>query len=511
LFAVLLNASAFCAEPADSESLSTQEEAAIHAAVAKIAESVVQIRTIGGLEEVDRTRLADGPTTGLILSADGWIVSSSFNFIQQPASILVTLANGEQMPAELVARDHSRQLALLKLEGASGLAVPELVPANEFRVGQWAIAVGRTFRADRPNISVGIISAVNRMFGRVVQTDADVSTANYGGPLIDIRGRVLGVIVPIAPQTASEVAGAEWYDSGIGFAAPLAEIGPALERMKQGEDQYEGKLGIGFEGTKPHESPAEIAAVMPNSPARRAGLQKGDRIVEIDGQSIDTQSDLRFAVGPRYGGEEIRVTTRRGDKESTTELILTGELEPFRHAFLGMLPLREDGNALANKAATTESPGRKSAASDEDDAGDEDAEASDPEDSDSEIAEGGRKEESGSGILVRMVFDGSPAAEADIRSGDRVLRIDGTAIESIADALNAMNSVWPEADVAITIERGEERLDLSLRASQLSKVIPAELPPAYDSSAGSADTDAEQPAADIRNLKLAEFSETCRI
>ena len=87
----------------------------------RVADSVVQIRTIGGLEEVDRTLLASGPTTGLVISPDGWIVSSAFNFVQQPASILVTFANGEQAPAELVAKDHSRMLVLLKAQGVSGL------------------------------------------------------------------------------------------------------------------------------------------------------------------------------------------------------------------------------------------------------------------------------------------------------------------------------------------------------------------------------------------------------
>jgi S1-C subfamily serine protease len=93
-----------------SDSLSEQEEAAIRAAVARVDDSVVQIRTIGGLEEVDRTLMPDGPTTGVLISSDGWIISSAFNFAQPPASILVTLASGEQLPATLVAKDHRRML-----------------------------------------------------------------------------------------------------------------------------------------------------------------------------------------------------------------------------------------------------------------------------------------------------------------------------------------------------------------------------------------------------------------
>lgn len=295
-------------------SLAAQEEAAIRAAVEHVAPSIVQIRTIGGLEAIDRALLPDGPTTGLVISPDGWIISSAFNFVQQPASILVTFADGEQAPAELVAKDHSRKLVLLKAQGVSGLAVPEMAPEDEIQVGEWAIAVGRTFQSQRPNISVGIVSARGRMFGRAIQTDADVSTASYGGPLIDIRGRVLGVLVPMSPQDTSEVAGAEWYDSGIGFAVPLAGISRSIEAMKKGADQHSGVLGIAMENENAHESPATLATVMPTSPAGKSGLKKGDRVIDIDGQPIETQTDLRFALGTRYAGENVRITVKRGEE-----------------------------------------------------------------------------------------------------------------------------------------------------------------------------------------------------
>ena len=91
-------------------------------------------------------------------------------------------------------------------------------------VGQWTIAVGRTFNQKEPNISVGVLSATNRIWSTAIQTDAKISPANYGGPLIDSRGRVLGVLVPLSPQKqGGEIAGAEWYDSGIGFAVPLVD------------------------------------------------------------------------------------------------------------------------------------------------------------------------------------------------------------------------------------------------------------------------------------------------
>ncbi|MEX2310469.1 MAG: PDZ domain-containing protein [Pirellulales bacterium] len=459
--------------------LAAREEAALRAAADSVAESVVQIRTIGGFDTAGGSLLADGPTTGLVISHDGYIVSSAFNFLQQPASIVVTFASGKQVPAELVATDHSRMLVLLKVAGMTELKVPTLAPAGEIRPGQWAIAVGRTFRADRTNVSLGIVSAVGRMFGKVIQTDADVSTANYGGPLVDIRGRVLGVIVPLAPQGESQVAGVELYDSGIGFAVPLESIAERLERMKQGEDQRLGILGVGMAAGNPHSSRAELAAVRPDSPAGQAGLKKGDRIVEVDGKPIHTQTDLRFALGPRYGGESVRIVATRGDERLERTITLASELPAFRHAYLGILPMRPSIDVPKSEADAKQ-----------DDAG-TDAE---------------------SGIIVRMVCDGSPAAEAGLRAGDRILRIDDTQIKSIDDALAALNNVAPGNEVRLQRERDGQSADLTLTAARMPTNVPTELPPSY--TAAEAIERAEPAAAkdgETSDLKLPEFPHQCKI
>src|SRR5204862_4223199 len=116
--------------------------------------------------------------------------------------------------AKLLGRDETRRLCLLKVDGVSDLAAPEFVPRSEVKVGQWAIAVGVGFGAKEPALSAGIISATSRISGKAVQTDANTSPANYGGPLIDLDGRVLGICVPLSADTKNAAAGAEWYDSG---------------------------------------------------------------------------------------------------------------------------------------------------------------------------------------------------------------------------------------------------------------------------------------------------------
>ena len=193
-------AALLAAASALAQELETAEEKAIKAAVAEAAASVVRIETVGGLEKVGRSMVGTGPTTGLVVSEDGFVVSSAFNFVQQPTSILVTVPGGEErLPAEIVARDRSRALVLLKINPQQPLKVPQAVPREELVVGQWTIALGRTFSAEGVSMSAGVLSAAHRIWGKAIQTDAKVSPANYGGPLVDIRGRVIGVLVPMSP------------------------------------------------------------------------------------------------------------------------------------------------------------------------------------------------------------------------------------------------------------------------------------------------------------------------
>ena len=124
------------------------EEDAMQAAAAAVAPSVVRIETVGGLERVGRVLVSEGPTTGLVISPDGHILSSAYNFLGQPASVLVTLDNGTRKPAEIVARDNSRMLVLLKIETDEDLPVPEFAARDEIKVGSWSIALGRAHDAE---------------------------------------------------------------------------------------------------------------------------------------------------------------------------------------------------------------------------------------------------------------------------------------------------------------------------------------------------------------------------
>jgi len=466
MIAPALLLSVMIAAAADVEML---EQQAFTAAVARVAPSVVRIETIGGHQKVGRVLLGDGPTTGMVIDADGYLVSSAFNFIHKPTSILVRLPDATLKPAKLVATDHHRMLVLLKIDVDEPLPVPEFTAQDELRVGQWAIALGRTFELERPNISVGIVSAVRRVWGKALQTDAAVSPNNYGGPLIDVRGRVLGLLVPLSPQSVSEVAGYEWYDSGIGFAVPAEEILKILPRLREGTDLRGGIIGISLQGNNPSIGEPVIAACRPNSPAAEAGLKVGDRIVEIDGREITRAAGVKEQLARHYAGDTAHVIVLRDDKRIEYDVELVAKLEPYQHAMLGILPMR---------------PFRQ------DDA------------------------EKQTGVEVRWVYPQGPAAAAEIVAGDLLVSLAG---KPISDAAELRKTIARDhrvgEEVALDVRRGSDVLELKVRLDPLPEDLPPqELPPAgaYREPEDGEPEDGGQAETGIVELKIDKAKNSVR-
>ncbi len=423
-------------QPAPSaEDLGELEQRAFRAAVNRVAPSVVRIETVGGTDRVGRVLFGAGPTTGLVFTPDGYIVSSAFNFLNRPASILVQAPDGGRKPAKLIATDHNRKIVLLKIDAARPLPVPEIAPPGELRVGQWAIAVGRTFEGGQPNLAVGVISAANRIWGKAIQTDAAVSPNNYGGPLVDVHGRVLGVLVPLSPQETGEMAGFEWYDSGIGFAIPAQTVLELLPRLKQGKDLYPGLVGINVPVESLYTGAPVIAGSRPGSPAHKAGLKAGDRIAEIDGLKIALATQIKQEISRRYTGDKMRVAVLRDGKRFERELELAAQLDPYQHPFLGILPVRPPKEHVEGKPA---------------------------------------------GVAVRYVYPESPAAKAGIQPGDVLLALGGRPIPNADDLRARMGEHLPGETVPLEFRHGEQAQKLDVVLAALPEDLPAaELPPAH--------------------------------
>lgn len=405
---------------AGAQEINADLERATKDAVKKAAPSVVQIVTQGGTDVVVTTpkgpvfRKALGPTTGVIVSDDGYVVSSAFNFINQPTTILVSVqGHPEPFLAKRVATDKSRMLTLLKID-AKGLPKPAAAPKKGIVEGQWAIALGRTLDTKRigtPSVSVGIISATNRIWGKAIQTDAKVSPLNYGGPLIDIVGNVQGILIPASPRGDGETAGFEWYDSGIGFAIPIEDVYAMLPRLKEGKDLERGLLGVRMKSQDIYSVAPEIGLVMKDSAADKAGLKKGDIITEIDGKPVVRMAQIQHILGPKYDGDKVSLKYKRGDKEETVkDLTLVAALVSQAHPFLGILPMRDDPKL---------------------------------------------------GVEIRHVFPKTPAEKAGLAPGDRIVKygIDKTMVPFIGQKRGAqqllewLNTTLPGVEVKLEVAK----------------------------------------------------------
>ena len=443
------------------DDLGALKEQAIKAAVARAAPCVVQIETQGG-EDVVRAagggmiRRGMGPTSGLVVSPDGYIVSSAFNFANKPATIDVSVpGRKDRYPAKVVATDQTRMLTLLKID-ANGLTVPTLAPKADMKIGQTTLALGRTLPDtinDPPSVSVGIISALGRIWGKAVQTDARISPANYGGPLVDLAGRVQGVIVPASPYAEGETAGFNMYDSGLGFAVPLEDINAILPRLKEGTDLKRGILGVTVQVKDPYTTPPVVSNVEAGSAAEKAGIRAGDRIEEIDGHAIETQVQLQTRLGAKYEGDVVAVKLDRGGKEVNLPAVaLGGARAAFGQGFLGVLPRRDDTDK---------------------------------------------------GVEVRYVYPNSPADKAGVKAGDRIVRIDcppqpgqPPGKQPIVDRdrfLDVMARLQPGTDVKLDVVRkaGGKTETLPAKLAEPPDAVPDKLP--EPASAGQATKKKDKP------------------
>jgi S1-C subfamily serine protease/predicted esterase len=429
------------AQPIDP--LNAANEQALKEAARRVAASIVAIETSGGTEMVGpvgrgpQMRKGVGPTTGLVVGADGYIISSAFNFAYKPTAIFVSApGRADKFVAKVVATDQTRMLTLLKID-ASDLFVPHRAPKGEVKIGQWALAMGRALDPNTerpPSVSAGVVSALNRIWGKAIQTDTKVSPINYGGPLVDIDGRVIGVLVPASPTGDGETAGVEWYDSGIGFAIPFEDVLAILPRLKEGKDLRRGLLGITAKTRDNYEVPPTIGTVAPESAAAKAGMQSGDVILDIDGQPVANQTQLLTLLGPKYEGDTINLKIRRGKEEiALKNVTLQGQVSSFRSAFLGIVPLRDDPEL---------------------------------------------------GLEVRFVFPKSPADVAGIKEGDRITKVGpGDAKElqpfSGRDELRSfLDLLFPGSEMKAELKRkdGDKTETVHIKLAAVPDVVPDALP-----------------------------------
>ena len=418
------------------------------AKVAKIAtESIIGIETIGGSGKVDGTKKSNGAGTGVVVDSEGYVLTAAYFVADEPSGIVATLPDGKRIPATVVAHDRSRNLVLLKIKISQKLNPFPLLARDQLKVGQTVIAVGKGYDVSSVQVSTGVISATDRVWGRAIQTDAKVSPANYGGPLLDLRGRLCGIMAPLSPRSDKVMEGTDWYDSGIGFAVPVDEMMQRLDKLKAGEDLLAGKLGISFAGRDIYVDDCKVAFCTGSSPAGKAGIRPGDVITSLNGIKTQRQAQLKHALGPLYAGEEIKISVRRGDEVLDLKATLTGELEAYVPVAIGL---------AANKTED--------------------------------------------GIKVRSVETDGPAEKAGIEVGDVIQQANKAPIDKLQDLVIQIAATASGKELSLNIDRDGESKDFKLQVDLRKATIPPFTEPA--------ESDAQATSFE---LKIAEAPNTCLV
>ncbi len=277
-----------------------------------------------------------GGGTGFIVSADGYILTNKHVVSDSEAEYTVLMNDGKKYDAKVLARDPINDLAVLKIN-ASGLPTVKLGDSSDLKVGQTVIAFGNALGEFRNTVSVGVISGLSRSitasgpdFGSenltgVIQTDASINPGNSGGPLVDLTGRVIGINTAI-------VKGAQ----NIGFAIPINDAKPVVESVKKTGRIIRPWLGVRYvmineEIAKSNKLPVKEGAllirgtnrtdlaVIPGSPADKAGLVENDIILEVNGKKLTSNYTLSQAVSARRPGEIIKLKVlHKGSKKAVS-------------------------------------------------------------------------------------------------------------------------------------------------------------------------------------------------
>jgi len=311
------------------------------AVAAAVGPSVVNVAVEGSVPGFAGLQTYSSEGSGVILTADGMIITNNHVVSQESGGqeyvadkVTVTLATGEELAARIVGRDPLTDLAVLEVQ-ASGLPAATFIESfDEVLIGQYAVAIGSPLGFEN-SVTLGIISGVHRgldvqpgisQFSLVdlIQTDAAISPGNSGGALVDARGRVIGINVAYLPPSQT---GAQ----NVGFAIPAdLAIDVARQIMATGRATH---AYLGISNVSVTEALRErfaltrskgvlVAGAEPGAPAERAGLQQGDIIIEFDGQTIHSDSDLYSILRRMKPGDTVSLVVDREGAELSFDVTL---------------------------------------------------------------------------------------------------------------------------------------------------------------------------------------------
>ncbi len=381
-----------------------------------------------------RQRRSSGEGSGFVISADGYIVTNN-HVVENMDEITVHFLDGSALDATIVGRDPKTDIALLKVDaGDRQLDTIALGDSDAVRSGDWVVAIGNPFGLEH-TVTAGIISAKHRRditntheaYDDFIQTDAAINPGNSGGPLIDLEGRVIGINTAIRSNANT-----------IGFSVPINMAKQILPQLRADGRVTRGWLGVQIQAVTPalassfdldDAKGALVSQVLPDTPAARGGLERGDVIIKFNGEAISEWRDLPIVVANTRVDKKAKVVFFRNGKRKTMT-ILIGELNDPNQITL-----------TTNSTNAAEAFGLKT------------------QDITPALASQLGLDET-TGVIVTNVMPDGPAAEAGIRRGDIILELDQKAVKSAADLSRQLENA--DESILVLVRRGNNTLYMPL-------------------------------------------------
>ena len=369
--------------------------------------------------------------SGVIVDAENGYLLTNNHVIEVGEEIIVTLTDRRVFKAELVGADPETDVALLKIDADALLAMP-LADSDDLEVGDYVVAIGNPFGLGQ-TVTAGIVSAVGRSgilplgpdsYQDFIQTDAAINVGNSGGALVNLEGELVGINTAIFTGRGGNI--------GIGFAIPINMARQVMDQLVTHGEIQRGRIGVQIQDLTPeiaealgttHQKGALVAQVLPGTPAEAAGIQRGDVVVEMNGEAVTGSADLRNKVGMLRVGDAVRLTVVREGEAMTIDLAV-GEA--------GTVALGP-GSQIPELKGVVLGP----------------IEPSSPLHGEVE------------GVLVIEVEEDTPAWEAGLRADDVIVQVNRREVREPDEIVAAIEETGPP--ILLNVRRGEGALFLLIR------------------------------------------------
>ncbi|GBE02580.1 MAG TPA: DegQ family serine endoprotease [Nitrospirae bacterium] len=378
--------------------------------------------------------------SGVVVSDDGYIVTNN-HVIEHADEIKVTLYDRRVFKAKIVGVDPKTDIALIKINDKNLPTIP-WGNSDNLKVGEFVLAIGNPFGLSN-TVTMGIVSAVGRAnvgiadYEDFIQTDAAINPGNSGGPLVNVHGELVGINTAIFSRSGGY--------QGIGFAVPSNMVRLVMEQLLKKGKVTRGWLGVTIQDLTPElagtfglskTAGALVSDVFKGSPAQKAGIKRGDIIVELNGREVRSVSMLRNQVAQSKVGSEVELKYVR-DKEKKRVKVLIAEL-PGEFTEVSSSAPEEDGNkgGLTGLSVTELTPA---------------------------IARQLGVNANEGGVVVMEVDEGSPAREAGIKKGDIIQEVDRHKIRTYEDWKVAISRIGNTEMLVVFINRGGRRFYVAVK------------------------------------------------